>query len=146
MAGAVSDRAALAGQPALFSDVASISTVRRVLLSVGEAEIDAICQARALARARAWKACSRACDPRFRATPITSRCEKRHAGHYKGGFHPLSVSWGREVLTGILRPGNTGAGNAEDHLSVLELALEQFPASALDGEHPTRSALRGRES
>jgi hypothetical protein len=46
------------------------------------------------------------------------------------------VSWGREVLAGILLPGNTGAGNAEDHLSVLELALEQFPASALDGENP----------
>jgi hypothetical protein len=29
---------------------------------------------------------------------------------------------------------------------VVELALQQFPASALDGEHPTRSALRGRES
>jgi hypothetical protein len=57
------------------------------------------------------------------------------------------VSWGREVLTGILRPGNTvRVGNAEDHLSVLELALEQFRASALDGEHPTRCALRGRES
>jgi hypothetical protein len=39
----ISDLAALAGQPALFSDVASISTVRRVLLSMGEAEIDAIC-------------------------------------------------------------------------------------------------------
>ena len=105
---------------------------------MAEAEIDAICQARALARARAWKCgCgSRACDPRFRATPITSRSEKRHAvGHYKGGFHPLLVSWGREVLAGILLPGNTGAGNAEDHLSVLELALEQFPASALDGEN-----------
>jgi hypothetical protein len=58
------------------------------------------------------------------------------------------VSWGREVLAGILRPGNTvRAGNAEDHLrSVLELALEQFPASVLDGENPRALRLRGRES
>jgi hypothetical protein len=107
----ISDRAALAGQPALFSDVASISTVRRVLLSVGEAEIDAICQARALAACpRVEGGCgSRACDPRFRATPITSHSEKRQAaGHYKGGFkggfHPLLVSWGREVLAASCSP------------------------------------------
>ena len=32
----VSDLAALAGQPSLFGEVASVSTARRVLLSVGE--------------------------------------------------------------------------------------------------------------
>src|SRR5918992_5196349 len=36
----VSDLVALGSQPALFGDVASVSTVRRVLLSVGEAELD----------------------------------------------------------------------------------------------------------
>ena len=38
----VSDLAVLAGQPSLFGDVASVSTARRVLLSVGERELDGI--------------------------------------------------------------------------------------------------------
>ena len=47
----------------------------------------------------------------------------------------------------MLRPGNAGANNAQDHLSVLELALEQLPQTALDGEILARSdsAGAGRE-
>ena len=55
---------------------------------------------------------------RVRPTPIRTHSEKElAAGHYKGGFgfHPLLVSCGREVLAGILRPGNAGANNADDH-------------------------------
>ncbi len=52
----VSDLAALVGQPALFGEVASVSTARRVVLSVGERELVAIRAARARARARAWTA------------------------------------------------------------------------------------------
>src|SRR5271155_3499695 len=144
----VSDLQALAGQPALFGNLASVSTARRVLLSIGEAELDLIRQARALARARAWQA--GAAPERgildFDATPISIHSEKElAAGHYKGGFgfNPLLASCGREVLAGILRPGNAGANNAEDHLSVLELALEQLPQSALDGEILARSDSAG---
>jgi hypothetical protein len=85
----ISDLQALAGQSSLFGDVASVSTARRVLLSVGDDELEKIRQARALARARAWKA---GVAPErvildFDATPITSHSEKEHAaGHYKGGF------------------------------------------------------------
>ena len=49
----VSDLAALAGQAALFGEVASVSTARRVLLSIGTSELELIREARALARARA---------------------------------------------------------------------------------------------
>jgi Transposase DDE domain group 1 len=144
----VSDLAALAGQPSLFGEVASISTARRVLLSIGEAELDAIRQARAMARERAWKA---GAGPErvildFDATPITSHSEKEGAtGHYKGGFgfNPLLVSCGREVLCGILRPGNAAAGNSDDHVSCLELALEQLPGEALDGEILARADCAG---
>ena len=52
----VSDLQALAGQSSLFGDIASVSTARRVLLSVGEAQIEGVRQARALARERAWEA------------------------------------------------------------------------------------------
>jgi Transposase DDE domain group 1 len=144
----VSDLAALAGQASLFGDVASVSTARRVMLSVGEAELAAIRAARARARARAWDA--GAAPERvildFDATPIDAHSEKEQAaGHYKGGFgfNPLLVSCGREVLAGILRPGNAGANNAEDHLKLLDLALEQLPQSALDGEILARSDSAG---
>jgi Transposase DDE domain group 1 len=144
----VSDLAALAGQGLLFGDVASVSTARRVVLSVGEAELAAIRVARARARARAWAA---GATPErvildFDATPIGVHSEKEHAaGHYKGGFgfNPLVVSCGREILAGTLRPGNAGANNAEDHLELLDLALAQLPHSALDGEILARSDSAG---
>ena len=144
----VSDLVALGSQPALFGDVASISTARRVLLSIGAAELDRLRAARAQARARAWAA---GAAPRevildFDATPITAHSDKEHAaGHYKGGFgfHPLVVSCGRDVLAGILRPGNAGANNAADHLQVFELALEQLPREALDGPILARSDSAG---
>lgn len=106
----VSDLAALAGQPALFGEVASVSTARRVLLRVGARELDGIRGARARARERAWQA--GAAPDRlvldFDATPISVHSEKEHAaGHYKGGFgfNPLLATCGREVLAAVLRPG-----------------------------------------
>jgi hypothetical protein len=144
----VSDLAVLAGQPALFGEVASVSTARRVLLGVGERELDGIREARARARARAWTA-GAAPDRvvmEFDATPISVHSEKEcAAGHYKGGFgfNPLLATCGREVLAGILRPGNAGANNATDHVALLELALEQLPESALDGEILARSDSAG---
>jgi len=144
----VSDLAVLAGQPALFGEVASVSTARRVLLSIGEVEIEGVREARALARGRAWAA--GAAPERvildFDATPVSIHSEKElAAGHYKGGFgfNPLLASCGREVLAGVLRPGNAGANNSSDHLDVLELALEQLPESALDGDILARSDSAG---
>jgi hypothetical protein len=144
----VSDLQAIAGQSSLFGDVASISTARRVVRSVGDSELDGIRGARARARARAWEA--GAAPERvildFDATPIDVHSEKEHAaGHYKGGFgfNPLLVSCGRELLAGVLRPGNAGANNADDHLKLLDLALEQLPASALDGDILARSDSAG---
>src|SRR4051794_14959788 len=90
----VSDLVALGAQPALFGDVASVSTARRVLLSIGDVELDRVRAARAAARARAWAA---GAAPEqvildFDATAIGAHSEKEQAaGHYKGGFgfHPL---------------------------------------------------------
>ena len=144
----VSDLVALGSQPALFGDVASISTARRVLLSVGGSELERLRAARAQARARAWAA---GAGPEevvldFDATPITAHSDKElAAGHYKGGFgfNPLLVSCGREVLAAILRPGNAGASNADDHLELLEAALEQLPRRALEGPILARSDSAG---
>jgi Transposase DDE domain group 1 len=82
----------------------------------------------------------------FDATPITAHSdEEGAAGHYKGGFgfNPLLVSCGREVLAAILRPGNAGANNADDHLQVFEAALEQLPPAALEGPILARSDSAG---
>ncbi len=89
----VSDLAVLAGQPALFGDVASVSTARRVLLSIGEAELDGVRQARAVARRRAWQhgAAPGRVILDFDATPITIHSEKEQAaGHYKGLRHEVA--------------------------------------------------------
>jgi hypothetical protein len=144
----VSDLVALAGQASLFGEVASVSTARRVVLSVGEGELAGIRAARAVARARAWA--QGAAPGRvvldFDATPIDVHSEKEHAaGHYQGGFgfNPLIVTCGREILAGILRPGNAGANNARDHLALLDLALAQLPPGALDGEILARSDSAG---
>jgi hypothetical protein len=144
----VSDLAVLRGQPALFGEVASVSTARRVMLKVGERELAGIRRARAAARARAWTAggAPQRVVLEFDCTPITSHSEKQDAaGHYKGGFgfHPLLVSCGRELLAGILRPGNAGANNADDHLRSLDLALEQLPQQALDGMILARADAAG---
>jgi hypothetical protein len=144
----VSDLVALGCQPALFGAVASVSTARRVLLSIGDTELDRLRAARARARARAWAAGAAPAEVilEFDATPITAHSDKQHAaGHYRGGFgfHPLLATCGREVLAGILRPGNAGANNAADHLQVFELALEQLPPQALDGPILARSDSAG---
>jgi hypothetical protein len=144
----VSDLAVLAGQGALFGDVASISTARRVMLSIGPRELAAIRRARAVARERAWQA---GAAPRevvldFDAFPIGAHSDKEGAaGHYKGGFghHPLLVSCGRDVLAAMLRPGNAGANDAADHLHALGLALEQLPRAALDGPILARADSAG---
>jgi hypothetical protein len=144
----VSDLVALGSQPTLFGQVASVSTARRVMLDVGELELDRVRRARAQARERAWAAGAAPDEVilDFDATPITAHSDKEGAaGHYKGGFgfNPLLVSCGREVLGAILRPGNAGANNAADHLELFELALEQLPRNALEGPILARSDSAG---
>ena len=146
----VSDLVALGSQPALFGEVASVSTARRVLLSIGEAELDRVRAARAAGAGAGLGGRRRAAEVilDFDATPITAHSEKEQAaGHYKGGFgfHPLLATCGREVLAAILRPGNAGANNADDHLEVFELALAQLPPAALGGADPRALRLGRRQ-
>jgi len=47
------------------------------------------------------------------------------------------------VAAGILRPGNAGANNADDHIKAFDLALGQLPRNALDGEILARSDSAG---
>ena len=144
----VSDLVVLAGQGKLFGAVASVSTARRVMCSLGPVELAAVRRARAVARERAWAAgaAPSAVIMDFDAFEIGAHSEKEGAaGHYKGGFghHGLLVSCGREVLAELLRAGNDGANDADDHVHVLELALEQLPKAALDGAILARADSAG---
>jgi len=133
-ASAISDLRALADQPALFGEVASVPTAWRTLDAIDEAALGRIARARAQARRRAWAA---GMDPGFYVididgTLVTAHSEKEGAApDYKHGFgfYPLLAYLDRtgEPLAALLRPGNAGSGTARDHIAVLDAALFQLP-------------------
>jgi hypothetical protein len=59
---------------------------------------------------------------------------------YKGGFgfHPMFcfADATGEALSGMLRAGNAGANSIEDHLAVLDAAIDQLPAGIAAGHRP----------
>lgn len=147
----VSDLGVLRGQEPLFGAVASETTAHRVLKSVDACLLEAIRGARAKALERAWDAGAR---PKelildIDASLLGAHSEKEGAaGNYKGGFgfHPLLCYLAEtgEPLAGVLRPGNAAAHTAADHFEVLQLALEQLPASDLDRPILARADIGGR--
>jgi Transposase DDE domain group 1 len=66
------------------------------------------------------------------ATIVIAHSEKQHAAPtFKGsfGYHPMLATRDNtgEFLAGLLRPGNSGANTAVDHIAVLDQALAQLP-------------------
>jgi Transposase DDE domain group 1 len=155
---AISDLAVLREQPVLFGSVASTATAWRTLQVVAEqaaAGLADLRAARAAARERAWLAraelgravpTARAGGRAWRglvididATLVTAHSEKEQAAPtFKGGFgfHPVLAFLDNtnEAVAGILRPGNAGANNAADHITVTDLALAQIPDSERPGQ------------
>ena len=129
----LSDLAVLRNEPNLFGNVASDATAYR-LLDSGWAG-DAIIEARARARANAWAAgaAPESLTIDIDATLLTAHSDKEDAApNYKKGFgfHPL-VSFldeTHEALAGVLRSGNAGANDADDHIGVLCASIKQLPA------------------
>ncbi len=106
-----------------------------MLKAIGEALLGRVRAARAEARARVWDAGARPSSITLNidATLLTAHSEKElAAGNYKHGygFHPLACYLDEtgEALAAILRPGNAGSNTAEEHFTVLGLALQQLPA------------------
>ncbi len=131
----------LRDQEAVFGLVASDSTAYRVIDSIDQAALERLRAAVAIARERAWKlgAAPKAVVLDWDATLVTAFSHKAGAAAtYKKGFghHPLLcyLDASREALAGILREGNAGSNTAADHIAVGDQALNQLPASALDGE------------
>ena len=137
----VSDLGAVRDHEALFGPVASDSTAFRVIDRVATEPglLAALRAAHASARERFWGL--HGAPDRLTidvdATLITAHSEKeKAAGNYKGGygFHPLQVYLDetREAVGGLLRPGNAGSNTAEDHKTVIDLALAQIPAKYIE--------------
>jgi len=147
----VTDIDAYRGQERLFGARASETTTQRVLKSIDEQLLARVRSARAEARARVWDAGARpgSITLNIDATLLTAHSEKeRAAGNYKHGFgfHPLSCYLDEtgEALAAILRPGNAGSNTAEDHFTVLGLALAQLPAEDLQREILVRTDIGGQ--
>ena len=146
----LADVAALRAQPGLFGPVASDPTISRLvdaLAGDAEAALAALRQARAAARKRAWPHRRPAAGKGsavgevvvdLDATIVLAHSEKEQATQtFKRtfGFHPLLAfldhgpdgDGGGEPLAGMLRTGRAGANDPADHVSVLDLALQQLP-------------------
>ena len=127
----------LRDQPDLFGRVASDATAWRVIDRLEQVGMGALDAARAQARRRAWAA---GLQPEritldIDSTLVTAHSEKEGAAAtYKRGFgfHPLlcTLDETKEVLAGILRPGNATANNAADNIAVLDAGLAQLPTRA----------------
>jgi hypothetical protein len=137
----LSDLRVVRDQEPLFGAVASNTTAFRLIdrIATEPGLLDALRAARAEARARAWELGARPQELIIDvdATLIGAHSEKEGAaGTFKGGFgfHPLLafLDGSRESLAAILRPGNAGANTAEDHIAVLDAALEQFPQDVVE--------------
>ena len=143
-ADAISGIAVLGDRQDLFGPVASIPTTWRVLDRVDAVHLAGVRAARGDARARAWAAgagpdLSGELRMDFDATITVAHSEKENAAatwKKTFGFHPLLCFLDRpevaggEALAGLLRPGNAGSNTAEDHITVLDLALRALPEHA----------------
>ncbi|MEU2249085.1 IS1380 family transposase [Streptomyces sp. NPDC019224] len=145
---AITDLAVLRDQREVFGPIASTPTAWRLLAAVDERVLGRLRSARAQAREVAWLQASetRGGIPAAKAggrevpglvldidaTLITCHSEKEAAAPtYKGGFGflPLLCFLANtgEGMSGRLRPGNSGANTAADHIAVLDDALAQIP-------------------
>nr|WP_228020143.1 IS1380 family transposase [Brachybacterium epidermidis] len=160
-----SDTDLLRCEPGLFGDVASAPTISRNLTTLAEdapAVVEAISQARRIARERAWALAGDHSPVRrvsaqnplvidLDATLINVHSEKEQAAPtFKRGFgyHPLCAfldhgSEGTgEPLAIHLRPGNAGSNTAADHITITRQALAQLPAGLLSsGGRGSKKAL-----
>ena len=147
----LADLSAMRAQPELFGAVASAPTAWRALqAAVEEGRLDRLRAARAQARARAWRAggAPEEIVLDFDSHLVAAHSDKEGAtATWKRGFgfHPLLcyLDESGEPLAGVLREGRAGANTARDHVEVLELALEQVPASHLDRPMLARSDAAG---
>ena len=139
-----SDIEHLRAQRGLFGEVASDSTLYRVLRDIDSSTLEGIWAAVAGVRAGVWQA--RDGDP-VSSMPLVldidcalvevhTETTQGAAPNYKGGFgfHPmLCATDDGEPLWIVQRRGNAAANNIADHLEVLDGAIAQLPAEVASG-------------
>jgi hypothetical protein len=138
----LSDFEALREQSELHGEVASVSTAWRAVKKTTSLELRRIPRAAAAAREVIWLAAPPGdITIDVDATLLNVHSEKEDAAStYKRGygFHPLGA-WcdtTGEPLTAILRPGNAGSNDTDDHLELLDQALAVLPADYRAGHEP----------
>jgi hypothetical protein len=161
----LADISQLRAAPDVYGPVASDPTVSRLLDALAAdapKALSALACARRSARARVWQLAGEnapdhdadAANPiviDVDATLLTAHSDKEAAAPtYKRGFgfHPIGtwVDHGPdgtgEPLAMLLRPGNAGANNAADHITVVTQALAQLPLSGNDSRPGRRVLVR----
>ena len=135
----------LRAQPNLFGEVPSDSTVYRTFTEDLAPDVVGELQAgMAEVRAKVWRRAGLTrgsvpvvLDIDATLAEIHSENKEQAAPHYKGGFgfHPMLcfADATGEALSGLLRPGNAGANDATDHLSVLDAAIAALPPEIAAG-------------
>ena len=138
----LSDIDALRKKSELFGEVASVTTAWRAVKATTAPELRAIAKAVAKTREVVWAEAPPGditidCD----ATLLDVHSEKQDAAPtYKRGygFHPLGA-WcdtTGEPLALMLRPGNAGSNDADDHLELLDQAIGALPPEYHLGHEP----------
>ena len=138
----LSDIDALRKKSKLFGEVASVTTAWRAVKATTAPELRAIAKAVAKTREVVWaEAPPGDITIDFDATLLDVHSEKQDAAPtYKRGygFHPLGA-WcdtTREPLALMLRPGNAGSNDANDHLELLDQAIGSLPPEYHLGHEP----------
>ena len=138
----LTDFESLGEQSELFGDVASVSTAWRAVKATASLELRSIRKAVARAREIVWaKAPPGDITIDVDATLLNAFSEKQdaRATYKKGfGFHPIG-GWcdtTSEPLAAILRPGNAGSNDTDDHLELLDQVIAALPPEYQVGHEP----------
>jgi len=138
----LTDFEALREQSELFGDVASVSTAWRAVKATASTELGQIPKAVAAAREIVWaKAPPGDITIDFDATLVDVASEKQDARPtYKNGygFSPIGT-WcdtTAEPLAAMLRPGNAGPNDTNDHLELLDQTIAALPPEYQSGHEP----------
>lgn len=141
-----SDIEYLRSEDSLFAGVCSDSTLYRTVTGdLTSTTLASLKEAFAEIRATVWKRAGLThaggpvvLDIDATLTDVHSENKEGTGPNYKGGFgfHPMGcfASTG-ETLSMLLRPGNAGANDADDHLAVLDEAIAQLPPMVAAGHH-----------
>lgn len=145
---ACSDIERLRAQGALFGSVPSDSTLYRTLRDdLTPSVLDGLFEAMAQVRASVWRRLAATTGTDTITLDIDSSLHEVHsenkqqtAANYKGGFgfHPIYcfADATGETLAVRLRPGNAGANDIADHVSVLDAAIAGLPEEIALGHRP----------